>query len=202
MCLRQGLHGGASWHVSGHTLHNLMLDKNRDLLEVLYRGFFTHRFGEHEPGESPITPYRVPVFSECQGQVSCRYLRRYIELAAHEGESLTSREREALALLDDLSMDTDVGLFFTLEPGEAVVMNNYVVLHGRTAFEDGAHPGAKRHLVRLWLTVDPPIPTVAEHFVYASEARGKGVFPQAGRVPAYDDSETVKRVYSYRMPEI
>jgi hypothetical protein len=31
-------------------------------------------------------------------------------------------------------------------------LNNYVVLHSRTAFEDFPEPERKRHLLRLWLT--------------------------------------------------
>lgn len=202
MCLQQGRKGGISWYVSSHTLHNLLLQSRPDLLETLYRGFYTHRFGENGVDEASITEHRVPLFSRCEDQVSCRFLRRYIELAAHEGEALTDQEREALDAFDRLSMDTDNGFFFTLEPGEAVLMNNYVVLHGRTAFEDGDVPGAKRHLIRLWLTVDQPRPVAPELYVYASEVRGEGIAPQTGRLPVYDDSETVKRVYSDRMPEL
>jgi hypothetical protein len=81
-------------------------------------------------------------------------------------------------------------------------MNNYVVLHGRTAFEDGEAAGIKRHLIHLWLTVDPPRPVVPEIAVYASEREGVGIPPRAGQVPSYDDSETVEQVYNDRMPSI
>ena len=133
LCLQQGRAGGVSWFVSAHEVHNQILTIRPDLLDVLYRGFFTHRFGEQGAGEAPITEYRVPVFSNCEDRVSCRFIRRFIELAAHEGEALTLREREALDLLDELSMQPGVGLALTLEPGEAVIMNNYVIMHGRTA---------------------------------------------------------------------
>ena len=201
-CLQQGIRGGRSWYVSSHLLHNLVLESRPDLLAALYRGYFTHRFGEQGDNEGPITEHRVPVFSRCEGELSCRFLRRYIEAAAHEGQSLTTEEREALDYFDALAMDTGNGLFFDLAPGEAVVMNNYVVLHGRTAFEDGEAAGTKRHLIRLWLTVDPPRPVVPEIAVYASEREGVGITPRPGQVPSYDDSETVERVYNDRMPSI
>ena len=202
LCVRQGMSGGTSWFVSGHTLHNQLLESRPDLMETLYRGYFTHRFGEQGEGEGPITEYRVPIFSKTKDQVSCRLLRRYIELAAHEGQALNALEREALDALDTLSMDTDNGFFFALEPGEAVIMNNYVVLHGRTAFEDGGEADAKRHLMRLWLAADPPRPIAREVPVYASERQGMGIAPQPGRMPSYDDSATVERVYGDRMPTV
>lgn len=36
-------------------------------------------------------------------------------------------------------------------PGEIQFINNYHVLHGRTAYEDDIASGYKRHLKRLWL---------------------------------------------------
>lgn len=202
MCLQQGIRGGRSWCVSSHLLHNLMLESRPDLLEALYRGYFTHRFGEQGDGEGPITEHRVPVFSRCEGELSCRFLRRYIEAAANEAQALSRKEREALEYFDAIAMDADNGLFFDLEPGEAVIMNNYVVLHGRTAFEDGHTSANKRHLVRLWLTVEPPRPVMAQVAVYASELEGAGIVPRPGRVPSYDDSETVQRIYGDRMPGV
>ena len=38
-----------------------------------------------------------------------------------------------------------------LQPGEIQLINNYHVLHGRTAYEDDVAHGYKRHLKRLWL---------------------------------------------------
>ena len=38
-----------------------------------------------------------------------------------------------------------------LQPGEMQFINNYHVLHGRTAYEDDVAHGYKRHLKRLWL---------------------------------------------------
>ena len=202
LCVHQGLKGGVSWFVSAHALHNEILSLRPDLLDVLYRGYHTHRFGEQAPSETPITEHRVPVFSNSDGLVSCRFLRRYIEAAANEDLPLSTPEREALELLDTLSMDKRFGLFFTLEAGEVVFMNNYVVFHGRTAFEDGSNAHHQRHLMRIWLTANSPRPVDPRIFVYASEEQGEGILPQPGKIPSYDDRETVERVYGSRMPSI
>ena len=41
-----------------------------------------------------------------------------------------------------------------MEPGELLFVNNCLILHTRTAFEDSADPALRRHLLRLWLRQD------------------------------------------------
>jgi hypothetical protein len=70
-------------------------------------------------------------------------------------------------------------LEFTLQPGEAYFINNYTILHARTAFDDGDAPeDARRHLLRLWL--DAPIRPVHPYI------RSRGILPVAGRTPSFD----------------
>ena len=38
-----------------------------------------------------------------------------------------------------------------LERGQIQVLENRVIVHGRTPYEDDEPPGHRRHLVRLWL---------------------------------------------------
>ena len=41
-------------------------------------------------------------------------------------------------------------------------LNNHVVMHSRTNYEDHADPNKRRHLLRLWLACEdgPPLPKV------------------------------------------
>jgi alpha-ketoglutarate-dependent taurine dioxygenase len=41
-----------------------------------------------------------------------------------------------------------------LQPGDMQFINNYHVLHARTAYEDDREAGMIRHLKRLWLATD------------------------------------------------
>jgi alpha-ketoglutarate-dependent taurine dioxygenase len=50
-----------------------------------------------------------------------------------------------------LANDPDFNVYMDLQPGEMQFINNYHVLHGRTAYEDDVAHGYKRHLKRLWL---------------------------------------------------
>lgn len=155
LCLQQARTGGESRFASAMTVYNEILSRNPGLLEPLFRGFRYHWRGEEAPGEPPITDYRIPVFSHCDGDFSCLLLRRHLELAAQDlDEPLSPTERQALDAVERIAGRDDVALRFRLEPGEGFLINNFTVLHARSGFADGATPRQRRHLLRLWLKVD------------------------------------------------
>jgi hypothetical protein len=43
-----------------------------------------------------------------------------------------------------------------LEPGDIQLLSNHTVLHARTAYVDHEQADRKRHLLRLWLSVESP----------------------------------------------
>ena len=186
LCVRKAKTGGISWFASALAIHNEILATKPDYLEVLARGFPWHRYAEQGPDEAPITPYRVPVLSACEGYVSCRYVRDYItEGAAHGmGTRLSAFEVAALDYFEEIAHRQDMRIAFTLEPSDAVYTNNFTVLHARTAFENDPDPTQKRLLLRLWLTVPDGRPVVPEIQIYNSGRPG-GVPPQEGRTPSY-----------------
>jgi alpha-ketoglutarate-dependent taurine dioxygenase len=61
---------------------------------------------------------------------------------------MPDRVLAALDALDDLASEPGAGVTFLLEPGDAVVVDNAVVLHNRAAYEDSAD--RVRCLARLW----------------------------------------------------
>lgn len=191
LCLHPAARGGESVFASSHTVHEEMRRTRPDLLERLYRGYRWHRFGEQPDGYDPITPHRVPVYSACDGRLSCRIVRQYVEIAADEDPecALDPLDVEALDLFDALAVRPDIGFRFTLARGEAVIANNFTALHARTAFEDGDDPAAKRHLLRLWLAADPPRPVVREMFVYGDGE--PGIPPRPGSVPFYENKVAI-----------
>ncbi|MEQ9491702.1 MAG: TauD/TfdA family dioxygenase [Alphaproteobacteria bacterium] len=187
LCLKPAKSGGVSYFASSHTVHEEIRKTRPDLLERLYRGYRWHRFGEQPDGFDPITPHRVPVFSERDGLLSCRVVRQYIEIAADEYPELgfDDLDREALDLFDALAVRKDIGFEFTLASGEAVIANNFTVLHSRTAFDDYDDPALKRHLLRLWIAANPTRPVVREVFVYGDGE--PGIPPRAGSTPFYEN---------------
>ena len=161
MCLQNAKRGGQSRLVSALTVYNEMLATHPELVEPLMRGFRYHWRGEQEQGETPITAFRVPVFSFRDGLLSCVYLRAFIDMAAEDlGEPLDTLEKAALDAFDRLSERADLQLTLDLEPGDAFLANNYTVLHSRTAFEDHESTERRRYLLRLWLKAHAGRPVV------------------------------------------
>jgi hypothetical protein len=65
--------------------------------------------------------------------------------------AITAAQREAFDLLDRMCHNPDFNVFMDLQPGDMQFINNYHVLHARTAFQDHSEPARKRFLKRLWL---------------------------------------------------
>lgn len=186
MCLQPAKAGGVNRFVSALAVHNEVQALHPELLETMYRGFHYHRFGEHTPGSPPITPHRVPLFSYRDGHLSCRYIPKFIEIAAEEsGQPLSSLEQEALNAFNAISRRPDMRVEVTLAAGEAVFINNFTALHARTAFEEHEDRAFKRHMMRLWLMPDTPRPVVPEIALHEGELTGVGITPQPGKQPSF-----------------
>ena len=151
MCLRKAKSGGLSTVANAVLAHNEMVRTRPDLAAVLYQPQIYDFRGEEQPGRAPT--YEVPVFTRHGDRLFVRYIRPYIESARrHPGvPAVTAAEREAFDLLDRLCRDPDFNVYMDFQPGDMQFINNYHVLHARTAFEDHPEPGRKRFLKRLWL---------------------------------------------------
>jgi Taurine catabolism dioxygenase TauD, TfdA family len=183
LSLRRAKSGGTSRLTSALAVHNAILAERPQYLDRLYRGYVYHRRGEEQPGDLPVTPHPVPVFSRVGGDVSVRYVRTYIEAGmAAVGAPIDDFDKEALQFFEEVSKRPDLMLEFTLEPGQMYLLNNYTVLHARTQFEDFEEEDRRRHLLRLWLEA-PGMRAVHPH-VHLFE--GGGIAPVAGRTPSFD----------------
>jgi Taurine catabolism dioxygenase TauD, TfdA family len=181
--LRSARSGGVSRLASALTIHNIIFAERPQYLDRLYRGYTYHRRGEEKPGDPPVTPHLVPIFSNVDGKLSVRYVRSYIEAGMAEvGSPIDDFDREILDFVEETSKRPDVMLEFTLAPGEMYFLNNYTILHARTAFDDYEEEDRRRHLLRLWLEV-PGMRPIHPHINLFD---GKGIAPVAGRTPTYD----------------
>ncbi|MBX2838967.1 MAG: TauD/TfdA family dioxygenase [Gammaproteobacteria bacterium] len=183
MCLVPAEKGGLSGYASGPAIFNHIAQHQPELIPVLQEGFYYHRFGEHLPGESPVSEEKVPVFSEKEGYLSICYLRSYIEMAFEElNVQKTEQETEALDYLDQVAHSEEFRLNFMMEPGEIAFFNNYVVLHTRTEFFDSPDSEKQRHLLRLWLRAHNARPI---NPVIDAKAQRNGIEKQEGKGTYY-----------------
>ena len=151
-CLGIGAQGGETIITSASTVYNRMADEHPNELAILCQGFYHHRRGQHDPGESPLSPNKVPVFAFHDGLLHCCYNRNPIEWAEKEGVKLSDEEIDALDALDAVLADEAIQLRLNLKPGESAFINNYITMHSRTEYSDDATH--RRHMLRVWM-MDP-----------------------------------------------
>ena len=151
LCLKKAQSGGESMLVSALSIYNRFKELRPDLLPLLFNPVATDRRGEVPEGELPFMT--IPVFSWFEGHLTVFYQRQYINSAKRfdDAPPLTDKHREALDLFDTLANDPSLHFVMQLEPGDMQFLNNYVMLHTRSAYEDHDDPAMKRLLWRLWL---------------------------------------------------
>ena len=151
MCLRKAKSGGVSTVANAVAIHNELVRTRPDLAALLYEPQPYDYRGEEPKGGQPF--YFVPVFTEHAGRLFVRYIRPYIESSQRHASAprLSPQAREAFDLVDAMCADPAFNVFMDLQPGDMQFVNNYHVLHARTAYEDWPERNRKRHLKRLWL---------------------------------------------------
>ena len=149
-CVNNAKKGGTNLFLSAYTIHNMILKERKNLLNLLYERFHFDKRGESKEGESPTV--FEPIFEYKEGRLRFRYLRNYID-AGHDvqNQPLSKSQKEALALLDNLTRDENIILRYDLKPGDMVFSDNHWILHGRTGFEDHDDENLKRQMLRTWV---------------------------------------------------
>jgi hypothetical protein len=163
LCVRQAAAGGINKIVSSVAIHDEMLARRPDLLDVLFQDYHRSRLGEEAGGES--RSYALPVFALRDGHFTSHYSRTYVEAAQRNPKvpPMSAEQWEAIDLLaalgEELCFET------SLEPGEMLFLNNHVIYHARSAYEDEAAAGRERLLYRLWLSMPNSRPLPEGHQV-------------------------------------
>lgn len=153
-CWRSAKQGGDSLLVSALSLYNEFKRQRPDLLPLLFEPIATDRRGEVPKGQLPYV--LIPVFSWFEKQLTVFYQRQYIESAQRfdSAPRLTDAHIEALDLFDALANNQELHFRMRLEPGDMQFVYNHSQLHDRTAFEDWPDPDNRRHMLRLWLSME------------------------------------------------
>ena len=154
MCLQVPASGGASTVCNALAIHNDMVRDAPELAAALYKPQPYDFRGEQPRDGMPY--YMLPVFTEWNARLFVRYIRPYI--LASQRHALAPRieplAEKAMQRLDFMTTDPKYEVFMDFEPGDIQFVNNYHVLHGRTAYTDDRSTGRVRHLKRLWLETE------------------------------------------------
>lgn len=168
MCVRPALTGGESKFVSVARVHNILLEHAGDLLDVLYTPFYFDRRLNPEDvcPENPATLYE-PIFSYDPSLgdrgLRLRWQPEYVWQAPQLPgiPPLTEKQVLALHLLEGLLEDRTGSLTveISMGAGDLQLVNNHVVAHGRSAFQDHVliddvtkpDPVRRRLMRRVWM---------------------------------------------------
>ena len=152
LCTRRAKEGGMSLLTSALALHNTLLAERPDLMPALYRGYHYSSTEASSTGEPPVTSYRVPVYRTVGEQIVVNFNASPIGKAMADDSIVNDAAAlEAFELFKETAMREDLVFRTMLEPGDLQFLNNRVVLHGRTRFEDFPELERKRHMLRVWL---------------------------------------------------
>jgi hypothetical protein len=151
MCLTNGRSGGLSAVANSVRIHNQLVEHEPELAAVLYEDLPYDYRGEQAADGVPY--YLVPCFTEWDDRLFVRCIPPYILASQRHPEAprLTELQQRALSAVVAMADDPTNHVLMELRPGDMQFINNYHVLHGRTAYEDDRSAGQVRHLKRLWL---------------------------------------------------
>lgn len=148
LCIRKALRGGQSSLASSVTVFNELARRRPDLAQRLFEPMLLDLRNEQAdgaPGFGAITPCAF-----ADGQLRTIYISDYFRsVERHEGVALPAADLELMDLYEAIAAENCIS--FDLEPGDMLLVNNHVMLHARSAFEDA--PGAERLLLRFLVSV-------------------------------------------------
>jgi alpha-ketoglutarate-dependent taurine dioxygenase len=172
LCRRTAMSGGESLVASTIAVAEELGRRRPDLLEVLKQPFYHHYQGSQDPLQPPY--YACPIIGSDPEHFTMRVNRKNIVAAQRDFPELprvTDQQWEAIDLLEQIMADPRWSYRMQLEQGDLQLVNNYVIVHSRTPFEDFPEPDRKRHLLRLWLAVPDSQPLPADWAEYFIDTR-------------------------------
>lgn len=153
LCLMPAKEGGENHVVSSENVERLIRKERPDLHEVLTQPF---PYKRHVVDSGNQRPYVMqPIFSQKEGFFACSYLRVLIDRADQDEHcpSLSRIQLEAINYLDQVCERSELQTTFMMKRGEILFLNNWILLHRRTAFTDHSEISMRRHLLRVWLSM-------------------------------------------------
>jgi alpha-ketoglutarate-dependent taurine dioxygenase len=152
-CLRPAPVGGESLLASSHAIHNRVLARDPDTLQRLYGDYWWSGRKDSSAEHAPCVT--APVFRHDGDRVITRFNPAWMRLGCElrDGEVSADCERAISAFLDTAAADS-LTFELPMEPGDLLLLDNNIVLHGRNTFVDSPEPSNRRCIIRLWLELD------------------------------------------------
>ena len=168
LCLRAARRGGNSRIASSVAVYNALVERHLELVDVLYEPFELDTRGDGGLTRLPVVPCR-----HAAGRLRTFFHGPYYRSAPEQpgATPLSDRQRAVLDAYEAILDEPGVALSMDLRPGDIQLVNNHYLVHSREGYEDHEEPERRRHLLRLWLSLDEPQPLPARISALAAGAR-------------------------------
>jgi len=154
LCLRAARSGGQSRIVSSVAVYHELLRRRPDLAPLLYEPFLLDVRNEDASGRLRYIP--IPPCRHAAGRLRTFYHSDYFR-SVQRHEDVGPLRPEILELMDlyeAIALEPGFYLEMDLAPGDIQWLSNHSILHARTAYVDHEAPEERRHLLRLWLSIE------------------------------------------------
>ncbi len=154
LCLSAPERGGASRLASSVTVFNELLRERPDLSRRLFSPFLLDARNDDRAGSIRHVPVTPCCFAD--GRLRTFFHSDYFRSVVRHDDvpALTDDETELLDVYEAIANREDLRLDMQLRAGDIQLVSNHTVLHARTAYQDAAASNGKRHLLRLWISLD------------------------------------------------
>jgi hypothetical protein len=155
LCLRAAPVGGQSRIASSVAIFNALFEEDPDLAVTLFEPFAVDRRDEQPPGYAGS--FEVPAARfDASGRLRTFYHSEYFRSVSRllEIGPLAPERKRLLDRYDALAASPEFHLDMELAPGDMQFISNHTIVHARTVYEDAEEPDKKRHLLRLWLSLE------------------------------------------------
>jgi hypothetical protein len=152
LCLQPAEVGGQSRIASSVAVFNELVAGDPTLAHRLFEPLALDARGEERPGARPWTPVPPARFSADRGLSTFWHSEYFRSAERHEDVQYDAQAHALLDRYDALCADPHMHLDMWLEPGDMQFISNHTTVHARTAYEDT--PARRRHLLRLWLSLE------------------------------------------------
>ena len=155
LCLQTARKGGQSRIASSVAIWNAIFESDPETAAVLFEPLAHDLRGEHPP-DGPRHANIQPCCLGEDGVLRTFYHSEYFRSVARLPEvgALPARHQKLLDRYDALGASPEFHMDMWLERGDMQFISNHTIVHARTEYEDGSDPEKKRHLLRLWLSLD------------------------------------------------
>lgn len=155
LCLQPAKSGGLSRIASSVAVFNELLRTKPHLAPRLFKSFYFDTKGEGGIKAFPIAPC---CFAD--GELRTFWQSDYYREAQRLPgvPTFSAEEQELLDSYDAIANHPDFHLDMDLQPGDIQLISNHTILHARTAFEDHEDLNKRRHLLRLWISLQEKRP--------------------------------------------